>query len=426
MKNLETNLETNKKIINNAISAYFMLFICISFVFAKNNKLLYNPFVKIHAKTAFIIHLLFLLVYIIFINFALWSSIRILQFSLNHIIASVLFIWLFWFLLFWAYRAYRWKTMTMWEVLSSKWFKDKFTVNVKTVAKEEEKLTLILAYIPFIWYIIYGKNFINKTVKDISKINLITSLIIAFIFIIWRNNLAILLTLFYIIGIVFTNTILIISNENKTPDLSRIPSVSNIYVLFISYFKYLKTYFNKWNFIWIRELRKQEETRLIKLENETFKKLKEQKDIKLPKSLIYVPIINLAYLFCLKSRFRIHIINSIILTILWILLFLIFRDINISLLILFPIFYGTGYINRLWYKMPFIYDFYTILEKINNKRKNFFTKVKKIKNTKKEVTMKVWEKQETPKQEIQTETQKTENISSETENQEIQKIQEEK
>jgi hypothetical protein len=383
-------MEENIKIRNNAISAYFMLFICISFLFAKNNRLLYNSFVKIHTKTAFLIHMLFLLVYIIFINFSLWSSIRILNFSLNHIIAPTLFIWLFWILLFWMYRAYRWKTLTIWEVLSYKW-KNKMIINTNRVTSEKEKIPLILAYIPFLWYIVYWKNFTNKTIKDINKINLISSIIIFSLYIAWNNNLAILVILFYIIGLVFINTILIVNNENRTPDLDKIPSIWEIYILIKSYFKYLKIYFNNKNFKWIKDIHKEIETDQIKIENNIFKYLKNKNDTKLPKFLIYVPLINILFLFSLKSKFKIHIINSIIISIFTIISIILFKRISITLLVLFPIFYWTGYINRLWYKMPFIYDFYIMVEKISIYIKSIFSKIMKIKDTTEEVTMKVWE-----------------------------------
>jgi hypothetical protein len=47
----------NQKIINNAISSYFMMFISIIFLFNKKNELLNNNFVKSHTKIAFLIHL---------------------------------------------------------------------------------------------------------------------------------------------------------------------------------------------------------------------------------------------------------------------------------------------------------------------------------------------------------------------------------
>ncbi len=387
-------METNQKIINNAVSSYFMLFICIAFLFAKNNKLLYNPFVKWHAKTAFLIHIMFLLVYIIFVFLWALSNIRMLDFSLNHIIASGLFIFLFLLLLFWMYRAYRWKTVSIWEMILLKWRLKNITINKHTIKSEEWKLTLILACIPFVWYIIYWKNFINKTIKDINKINLISSLIIAFFYVSWGNNIAIFLILIYIVVFAFTSVILVVNNENKTPDLSWFPSSWNIHTLIKSYFKYLKTYFKKEEFIWIRNTRKAINTNQIKLENNLFKELKLKKETKLSKNLIYIPVLNLLFLFSLKSRFRIHIINSLIITLLATTAFIIFRDINISLLALFPICYWMGYINRLWYKMPFIYDIFTIFESIYKFFRRIFWRVNKIKNTKKEVSMKVGEKKE--------------------------------
>jgi uncharacterized membrane protein len=59
----------HQKSINNAISAYLMVFISVIFLFNKKNDFLNNHFVKSHTKVAFLIHLSFLINYIIFISF---------------------------------------------------------------------------------------------------------------------------------------------------------------------------------------------------------------------------------------------------------------------------------------------------------------------------------------------------------------------
>jgi hypothetical protein len=59
----------HQKSINNAISAYLMVFISVIFLFNKKNDFLNNNFVKSHTKVAFLIHLSFLINYIIFISF---------------------------------------------------------------------------------------------------------------------------------------------------------------------------------------------------------------------------------------------------------------------------------------------------------------------------------------------------------------------
>jgi hypothetical protein len=62
------NQGINSKIKANAVSAYLLLFVSLSFLFIKENDSLNHPFVKSHVKTAFTIHLLFLFTYIIFIS----------------------------------------------------------------------------------------------------------------------------------------------------------------------------------------------------------------------------------------------------------------------------------------------------------------------------------------------------------------------
>ena len=100
-------METNRKVIGNAMIAYFLLFICITFFFNKENKYINNTFVKSHVKTAFLLHILFLLVYIVFISFNVGRSLSIIGLSLNSIIASALFIGLFGILMYGMYQAHK-------------------------------------------------------------------------------------------------------------------------------------------------------------------------------------------------------------------------------------------------------------------------------------------------------------------------------
>lgn len=377
------------KIINNAKSAYFMIFICILFLFVKDNPLLNNEFVKWHAKTAFVLHLLFLLVYIVFISFWLWSHIWVFWLWLNHILASSILIILFWILLFSIYRAHKWKTITIWEILSYKWANKKVDIEENEVVTEEDKLNIILSYIPFIWFVIYAKNRSNKAIRDISKINIIVSLIISLLFIVWNTNLWVLLILFYIIFFVFINLLLVSSNLSKTPDLKKVPTFEELYLLIKVYFIYISTHLRKKDFKWFKEILEVEKQKEINEENERTKELTKAKDIKLSKDLIYIPWINLIFLFFIRSKYKLHIINSLVITLLIILSFVSFWFTNISALALFPIFYGMWYINRLWYKMPFIYNLYFIFEKMFLSIKNMFSKVKKIKNTEQKINLKV-------------------------------------
>jgi hypothetical protein len=92
----------HKKSINNAISAYFMILISVVFLFNKNNKYINNNFVKSHTKVAFLIHLSFLINYIIFISFSFLKNITVpfINYNLNYLLASSIFTILFIMLLY--------------------------------------------------------------------------------------------------------------------------------------------------------------------------------------------------------------------------------------------------------------------------------------------------------------------------------------
>ena len=95
----------DKKIINNAISAYFLFFISSLFLLNRNNKYLNNPFVKSHSKVAFLIHVWFLLTLVIFGIYWLWESIIFFWYALNNLISCSLFIIFFMIMLFWIYKS---------------------------------------------------------------------------------------------------------------------------------------------------------------------------------------------------------------------------------------------------------------------------------------------------------------------------------
>jgi uncharacterized membrane protein len=70
---LENNGNISQKVIGNAISAYLLMFISGLFFFNKTNENINHPFVKAHTKTAMLIHLGFLVTYIVFISNSLFS-----------------------------------------------------------------------------------------------------------------------------------------------------------------------------------------------------------------------------------------------------------------------------------------------------------------------------------------------------------------
>ena len=105
-------METNKKTIGNAVSAYLMLFVSGMFLLDKKNPLLNNDFVKGHTRTALFLHILFLII-AVFAYFGIGSSYDILGFTINRIIVTSLFLIVFAFLLYGIYRAQKGETFTI-------------------------------------------------------------------------------------------------------------------------------------------------------------------------------------------------------------------------------------------------------------------------------------------------------------------------
>ena len=121
--------------------------------------------------------------------------------------------------------------------------------------------------------------------------------------------------------------------------------------------------------------------------------MKDLPDLKWPKKIIYFPIFNLIFLFFKDNKFNIHIANALTITFLLILTFLLyffwFVSKNIFILFLFPICFWIWNIEKIYYKIPFIYDIYDIFKRFLS----FFKRSKKIISEKrkevKEETLKV-------------------------------------
>lgn len=387
-----TSQNIDPKIKANAISAYLLLFISGAFLFNKENHLLNNSFVKSHTKVALLLHFGFLFTYIIFISFWLGFNISILNYSLNQIIASTLFIILFWALLFWIYKANTWEEFNLIHTVKLKnW--NIFDRKEENTLSEKDKLSVILSRTPFIGYLVYPKLKENPVIQNSIKLNMIVTFIIFLLYIFWNPNLATLLLLIYIIIVVFLSINLVTRSEIVNINLESIPNLKDIILLIISLSKYLKLYFSKKEFRLFKEIL--EETKkedALRLENDE-KTLSEKPDFKLPSILVYIPVINVTSLFNLNSKLQKHIVNWIIISVLFILSWLVlWFDNKVQILLAFPLFFGIWHLKTdLSYETPLFYDIYRVVKFILTKIKNLFSFLHKKHKEEKNETLKVGE-----------------------------------
>ena len=358
-------MEQNKKIIWNAVSAYFMIFISLLFLFNKDNKYLNNSFVKSHTKTAFIIHVMFLVTYIVFVSFWLWKEFSVLWYGVNTILASVIFIGLLAMLLYGIYRANKWEVLTADELLTLS-RQDTLVEVEKKNFNEQEKISIILSYIPFLWYIVYGQNYENPILKNINKIALIAWVFIALLFVFSSYNLALLFSLGYIVFVVFNCIVLVSKDELVKININKIPTPEDKIIIQKSLWEYMSRYFWKKQFIELKKIVARKKQERVTEEKKSTEALSKLSSVSLPAKLIYIPFFVLIYLPQLKSKQNLHIKNSLWIS-LWIILSWCIFGISSSVQIfaLFPIAYGIWFIDRLWYRMPYAYEMYEIIfEKI--------------------------------------------------------------
>lgn len=386
---MEHQIESNQKIRSNAISAYLMIFLSVFFLVNKENPLIANNFVKSHTKTAFLIHVLFLFTVLIFLWFDFWVQIQIIWLWLNQIIASSILMAIFWVLLYGIHKAHKGEYFTIWEILNFSKTDKLVWVSTHSHFEEKDKLALILSLVPFFGYIVYGHHSENEMIKNLSKFNLITSLFISIVYVSWNPNIWLFLWLIYIIFTVFTSIILIGKNELMSIDLSKIPEFHDLEKYFVTSFRYLKWFFTK-KFTPYNDILEEVFTRWEKQNIADTKYIESLPEYKLPKLLIYLPIVNIFHIFYIKNKKYFHILNGISLSVLFILSWFFFGvDNGSQFLLLFPLFYWIGFLEtNKTYKLPVIHKIASWWVKLWVTFKNIFSKTKELKNKKEEISLK--------------------------------------
>lgn len=387
-------MEENKIIKNNAISAYLLFWISWTFLFIRKKEEINNNFVKNHTKSALLIHFFMILDFFIFRYYKIFSSINFYEIYINSIIFFSILWGLFLILFWWIYKAYKWEYFKIWEILKIKSDKNLLDIDKNWNFEEKDKVTFILAFIPFLGQIFTSKYNKNENIKEILKLNTLVSFIFCLLFINNYSNLNQILNLIYAIFIAFCGVSLFVKSELITINIPKFLSFSEIFKNTKILLKYIKNYIYG-NFVEYKILLEEKNKKIFDDEKNTYEKMKTLPELKWPKKIIYLPIINLYFAFFKENSHQIHIRNWLTISILFILclilIFLKIFSIKILVLFLFPICFWIWNLWKNYYKIPLIYDIY---ETYSNTI-DFFKKTKKFisekKKEKKEVTLKVWE-----------------------------------
>ncbi len=356
------NNNLSKQVKGNAKSAYLMIFFSWLLLFNKQDSI-NNSFVKWHIKSSILIHFSFIITYVIFIIYSLFSNIYIFSIWLNIIITNILFTWSLILLIMWLYKAHNWKEAEFKNSIGLKTDKKILDINWDWEISEKEKVTIILSYIPFIGYLNYAKYSDKEIIKNSTRLNIIVSVIISLLYIYWYGNLANLFVLFYLVLICYTGITLFWTNNLFSINVNKNLSIKSIYNIIVTLKVYLKDYFKydeikKFNHYLNETISKEND-----LNNEENELLKTKKGTKLPKFLIYIPFINLIFLFIKNTKYSFHIINGLIITFILsislLLNYLGYINNNLNIFLLFPICFWIWTINyNLAYRMPIIFDLY--------------------------------------------------------------------
>jgi len=382
-----------KKIQANAVSSYLLLFISSAFLLNKEDPYINNHFVKSHTKAAGLIHLWLLVTAIVFLFYWTWINFSILGYSIDQLIAISLFFILSSLLALGILKAHNWKEFNIWdslELYKNKWI---FDLNNDWKISEKEKLSLILSKIPFVWYFIYTKQKDNEIIENNTKLNLIFTTIYLLLFIFWNPNLANLLLLVYIIFIVFTAINLFAQDKVINIKLNEVPFPREK----LNYLKALKIYLwnyfsGKKDFIEFSEILKKIKEEEKQKQEEFNNSISKLGDFKLPKFIIYTPVLNFISLFNYNTKQKNHIINGILLSTIFIILWITKGIFNYyQLLLLLPLSFWLAQLYNWndYYKIPFLYDFYELFTFTKSKTKQAVETLKEKQKEEKTLNLKV-------------------------------------
>lgn len=353
---------------NNALSSYLLIWICATFFFVKWNPSLDNDFVKSHTKTALLLQIFLVINWFLFIHLSLFSWFNFLNYWLNEIISIFFFLFIFAFMLYGIYKASSWEYFTIKDFWKLTRTKDLIELNEWIEMNEKDKMTLILAHIPFIWFIVYWKyyEFRNSILDNITKLNNYSSFLIIFIYILWYHNIANIFLLFYILYIVYSSVLLVANWTIINLNLKYLLEPKKYILILKSFWIYLKNYFSSFRKFSIIKQEVINENDFE--EKEYLEYLNTKKELKVSPYLIYFPILNILFLLFSGTKYENHIKNGFSISLFLILIFIFnffwYISFNWALLLIFPIVWWWAYIKRLEYKTPFLRDFYEILENI--------------------------------------------------------------
>ena len=381
--------ELNKKVIGNAFSAYFMVFVCSWFLISKDPNV-NHPFVRSHVKVALMLHTLLILIFFI-MSYTFLDSIRILDYSLNTILTAFLLFCVFWGILYGMYKAKNAETLTLGDMFQ-KARVSKNIIKYESTGElgEEERMLLSLAHIPLLGYIIHPRHKKIPHIENIVKLNLFTMIIACLFFAFGYKSLASIIFLSYIIWSVFQSIRLNMEHTLSDIDLSFFPSIEQKYILQKALLTLIKNALSHKKHISFQKIVQVKKEEQYTRELEKVEQLKKLPLSKIPAPLFYIPFINIIWIFFLKTREQVHIKNGLLLTLIsGGLIFFFHWDTPLIIFICFPLFYGIGYIQRKAYPMPYIYDIHRFLSYILSKVTHIFHKTRNLQKTDKQETLKM-------------------------------------
>ena len=369
---------------SNAVSAYFLLFVSGLFLFNKHDPALSHPFVKQHTKNALLIHVGFLVAYIVCISSGIFQWMELFGLALSRILFVGISLLLLCRMLYGIYMAHNKKLIGSKELLGVTMSDTNHTqVLSGENMSEKQKIDITLSYIPFLSFLQTTDTPLEQHNK---RVTLCVSIIIMTAVLSENTNLASLMILFYSTYVVFQSIQLFSLEkvymiwESYTLCIVKIPYYIKTLSLYTKQYISQSQNLNFWSTLTeVIQKNKDFEQR----QTEIYQK---KSDVSLPKRMIYLPIINGIYLSQLSSRYKMHILNGITISVLLLLILGLslawYMSYHSALWLLFPLCFWIGSVEKkLFVYLPVITDLWMMSLKWFESGKKYIQKIKKIQKT---------------------------------------------
>lgn len=369
--NSDTTLTSQVR--TNALSSYF--FLGFLYLLAYKNPNFNHPFVRLHAWAATRVHIMligFVVVYKYLLSGLLTYSIPVIRIPISRLVFSAAFLLIFFLLFRGAYLAYRGASPKDTPIFTPD-NRSGDTLAHETIRDEADIARTLLSFLPFIWVFI-AERFSTPLTRVGSKVSGYGSILLIFETVFLHGENLELITIFLLILLLVTTGVFLISGKSVMflSPVQYLPSFSEVQIFLNTLPGYLSDVFaviiGKKQDLSFSASESVCTERMKKSEQDLEKYFNNALMVFSP-YLIYVPVINLIFLYQFfspkKSRYVLAVNQGIVMTLLALGVWSFSDTSELLMLFFLPMMLGIATVStRPFLQIPVLYELGALLSSI--------------------------------------------------------------